>query len=196
MTRLILIRHGRPSEDAVGTHYGQTDVDLSDRGRTQSLAVAERFADSELHAIYSSDLRRAAWLADQLAEPRGLSVRRLAALRERSIGVFQGLSYADGEAVHPSEAARMRSEGGMYRPPGGENLSDLADRVLPALAEIVRDHPGQTVAIAGHGGPIRVVLVDALSMPIETAERIRVGYCGVCVIDYALDTPRVLQING
>jgi len=196
MTRLLLIRHGRPSADAVGTHYGQTDVGLSDRGRAQSVGVADRLADTELHAVYASDLQRACWLAERLAEPRGLVVRRLEALRERSIGVFHGMTYAQGEAAHPEEAARMRSESGMYRPPGGENYQDLARRVLPAVAEIVRDHPGQTVAIAGHGGPMRVLLADALGMALDHVDRLRVDYCGVCVLDYSKDPPRVRQING
>lgn len=196
MTKLILIRHGRPSADALGTHYGQTDVGLSDRGRAQSVAVAARLADTELHAVYASDLQRACWLADRLAGPRGLAVQRVADLRERSIGVFHGMTYAEGEAAWPVEAARMKSDRGMYRPPDGEDYQDLARRVVPAVAKIVGDHPGQTVAIAGHGGPTRVLLADALGMPLEFVDRLTVDYCGVCVLDYAKGPPRVRQING
>lgn len=191
-----MIRHGRPDEAWVGTHYGQTDVDLSDRGRAQSLAIVERYADTQLDAIYSSDLLRAHWLADRLAEARGLSVPRLSALRERSIGIFHRMTYAEGQAAFPEEAALMRVAGGMHRPSGGENLPDLAARVLPAMAEIVRSHPGQTVVVVGHGGPMRVVLGDVLEMAIENVERITVDYCGVCILDHAKTPPRVRQING
>lgn len=195
-TTLVMIRHGRPSEEVVGTHYGQTDVALSDRGRVQSLAVVEQISATKIDAIYSSDLQRAYWLADKLAESRSLVASRLPILRERSIGIFHGMTYAEGLARYPEEARMMRSLGAMHRPPEGEDLTDLAGRVLPAVADIVAAHPAQTVVVVGHGGPMRVVLGDALAMPLEAVERISIEYCGVSAIDYRQGTPRVRQINA
>ena len=196
MTTLLMIRHGRPTEEVVGTHYGQTDVPLSDRGREQSLAVVEQLSTTKVDAIYSSDLQRACWLADKLAESRNLVASRLLTLRERSIGIFHGMTYAEGLAEYPEEARMMRSLGAMHRPPEGEDLTDLAGRVLPAVAAIVDAHPGQTVVIVGHGGPMRVLLGDALAMPLEAVERISIEYCGVCAIDYRQGSPRVRKINA
>jgi len=68
--------------------------------------------------------------------------------------------------------------------------------VLPAVADIVAAHPAQTVVVVGHGGPMRVVLGDALVMPLEAVERISIEYCGVCTIDYRQGSTRVRQINA
>ena len=41
MTRITWIRHGEASEDVLGTHYGQSDVDLSDAGRQMPLPFGD-----------------------------------------------------------------------------------------------------------------------------------------------------------
>ncbi len=196
MTTLLMIRHGQPAEDAVGTHYGQTDVALSDHGRAQSRAVVERLRDRQIDAIYTSDLQRAWWLADLLAAERGFTAPRLAGLRERSIGVFHGMSYVEGEAAYPEEAARMRASGGLHRPTGGENLEDLAARVLPVVDDLVAAHPDATIALVGHGGPMRLVVGVALGLAIENVERLAIDYCGVCEIDYRRRPPRLRKLNS
>src|SRR5690606_1687766 len=85
-THLYLIRHGEPDECHKDCYYGQLDVELGEKGRAQSRAVAERLASVPFSAIYSSDLQRATYLAELLAEPRGLPVRQLAVFRERNMG--------------------------------------------------------------------------------------------------------------
>src|SRR5688572_6225273 len=90
-TTLYLIRHGEPDCQFHNCYYGQMDVPLSDRGMAQSRALAERLASLPFDAIYSSDLQRAGYLADLLAEPRDLPVRRLEVFRERHMGQFQGV---------------------------------------------------------------------------------------------------------
>jgi broad specificity phosphatase PhoE len=197
VTRVTWIRHGEPSRQALGTHYGQVDVDLSDVGRDQSHAVAERLAATTFDAVWSSDLRRARFVADLLVESRGLVVNIDAALRERHLGVFHGMTYAAADAANPEAARRLRAEGEVYRVPGGENMADLVARVIPVIDAIVAAHRDQSVVIAGHGGPIRAVIGQALGIPLANLNRLRIGYCSVSVVEYRDDgSARVLCING
>jgi broad specificity phosphatase PhoE len=195
MTRITWIRHGEPSQDVLGTHYGQSDVDLSDAGRAQSAALAERLQETTFDAVWSSDLARARCVADLLAAARGLTVQVEPALRERHLGVFQGMTYAEAQAKYPDHATRLRTEGESHRVPEGENIEDLAARVIPAIEAIVKAHEGQCVAIAAHGGPIRAAIGHALDVPFANLARLRVDYCGVSIIEYSEGRPRVICQN-
>ncbi len=197
MTLVTMIRHGEPIEDAVGTYYGDDDVALSDRGRDQSDAVVSRLREEAFDAIWSSHLVRAMYVAERLAEPRDLTVQIDPALRERGVGVFQGLTYDEADTVFPDEARDMRQNSAGHRLPGGENMNDLAGRVLPALRRILPADEDQHIAIAGHGGPIRIVLGHALGLPIEQLDRIKIDYCGVSTVEFRTDGEmRVIRMNA
>jgi alpha-ribazole phosphatase len=66
-TRLWLIRHGEPAEEARGRCYGSLEVGLSERGRAQMARVAEYLKDEPIAAIYSSPRTRAVESAEILA---------------------------------------------------------------------------------------------------------------------------------
>ncbi len=197
MALVTMIRHGEPIPDVVGTHYGDVDVALSDRGRSQSAAVVLRLAEEAFDAIWSSNLERAMYLAERLAAPRALTVQIDPALRERAVGVFQGMTYAEADAAYPQESRDMRQNSAGHQLPGGENMNDLAERVLPALSRILPAHQEQHIAIAGHGGPIRIVLGHALGLPIEQLDRIRIDYCRVSTVEFRTDGGmRVIRMNA
>ncbi len=195
-TRITLIRHGEVAADAVGTHYGSSDVDLGDQGRAQSLALVERLADEAFDAIWASDLVRATWLAERLAAPRSLEVRCDAAFRERDVGAFEGMTYAEAERAFPDAARLAKEQPGLHRPPDGENLDDLRARVMPAFERLVLAHPEQRVALVCHGGPIRVVLGTILGVPNERLQKLRISHCSRSVVSDASGRRRVESINA
>ena len=197
ITTLYLIRHGEPEPRYHNCYYGQQDVPLSERGREQSREACQRLEGVELDAVYSSDLQRASYLAELLAQPRGLPVRRLTALRERHMGALQGLAVDVLERDHGEVWRQWRADVIHYRCPEAENFVDLEDRILPAIDELVETHPGRRIAVACHAGPIRVALSHALGMPLDNIFRIEVNYCGIHVIEFPEGkSPRISLING
>lgn len=196
-TTLYMVRHGEPEIQYHNSYYGQQDVPLSARGREQSAAARERLADVALDAVYSSDLQRAAYLAELLAEPRGLPVRRLVELRERHMGRLQGIPIDELERDHGEVYRQWRADIINFRCPEAENFIDLRQRIVPALEELVASFPGRRLAVACHAGPIRVMLAHALGMPLENIFRINVNYCGIHVIEFQDGkAPRVALMNG
>ncbi len=198
-TQLYLIRHGEPEACYLNCYYGQDDVPLSGRGRDQSRRLAERLAAVPFDAVYSSDLRRAGYLAELIAEGRGLPVRRLAVFRERHMGILQGLDVKLLETAHEhTEIYRQwRLDRVNFRVPEAENFVDLRDRVLPAIEELTQSFKGMRIALVCHAGPIRVALADALGMPLDNCFRFSLNHCSVSVIEYPHEgTPRVTLING
>ena len=96
-TRILAIRHGETAWNVDTRIQGHSDIGLNDTGRWQAERLARALTDDRLDAVYSSDLLRALDTASALAASTGLTVRTDAALRERSFGVFEGLTFAQIE---------------------------------------------------------------------------------------------------
>ncbi len=196
-TLLYMIRHGEPEECHLNCYYGQLDVPLSERGRETSRRVAARLADLPIDAVYSSDLSRAEYLADLLAEPRDLPVRRLEVFRERAMGVLQGLDRDVLLRDHAELFGQWLADRIRFRIPEAENFEDLHDRVMPAVLELVAAFKGRRVALACHAGPIRVVTAAILGLPLDHIFRIGVNHGGIFAFEFPHEgDPRVTLMNG
>lgn len=170
---LYLVRHGEPV--ATDLFYGHADVPLSERGRRQAEAAARALEPVSLSAIYCSDLSRALVGAELLAahgeaRPTPIAAR---ALREMHLGVLEQVPFADGRARVPELAGRSYDDMLDFRMPGGgESVRDLADRVLPYVADLFARHarpPADTgrppsIAVVAHNTVNRVILACAAGL--------------------------------
>src|SRR5215217_8566820 len=91
-TELILLRHGETEWNALGLLQGHRDSPLSAEGLRQADALAARLATVSFSALYSSDLGRALQTAGRIAARTGHQVHADARLRERGLGVLEGLT--------------------------------------------------------------------------------------------------------
>jgi len=164
MTRLLLIRHGETEWNQSGRYQGQTDVPLSEVGLAQAQALARRLAGETLHAVYTSDLSRARQTAEAIAAPHGLAVRPDPRLRELDFGQWEGLTYAQVLERDPEARAFWDSGDPSAKPPGGESREQMLERVRLVLADLARHEDGQTLAVVGHGGSLKLLLCLALGM--------------------------------
>ena len=156
-TKLVLIRHGETAWNAEHRIQGQLDIPLSPLGILQSARLAECLSNEPIDAVYSSELSRAWLTAAPLAARLGLDVIAEPRLRERSFGVFEGLTLVEIAARYPAEFAQWRARDLAWRPEGGENGQQLIDRVLAAATDIAARHAGRTVVLVSHGGVLDVV---------------------------------------
>ncbi len=161
-TRIFLIRHGATVLTAEDRFAGATDVPLSDEGREQVRRLSERLSRESIAAAYASPQGRAAETAQILAEPHGLEVRLRPGLREISHGHWEQLTRHEVDAQFPDEAAAWEEDPFTFAPPGGESGLAVTARALPALIEIVRAHPGESVLVASHKATIRLLLSSLL----------------------------------
>jgi broad specificity phosphatase PhoE len=178
MTTLLLIRHGESDWNAEQRWQGHSDRRLTERGREQARELAEQLADVTVDAVYCSDLLRARETAEILAEPKGLEVRPLTALREIDVGEWSGLTWPELEERFPEAVGRYHETGRGWE--HGEWHDEMAARVLAAVREIAGTHPDETVLVVGHGGPIRAVLAHADGVDPDESLR-RIGTIENCV---------------
>ena len=196
-TRVYLMRHGEVANGSERRYNGHIDVDITENGVSQMHRLAGLLAGKVLSAVYSSDLIRSVKGARIIADKAGISSTSLEVLRERSVGAWEGLTAEEIKERFPEEYRMWRADLLNYRPPGGECLLDVANRILPAYKRIVGSHSGTEIALLLHGGVNRIILADALGMEISNLFRIDQAFGALNIIDYFEDgIPVVRLLNG
>lgn len=155
--RLLLWRHGRTASNAGGRFQGQQDVPLDDIGQIQAKDAAELLAaaiGATPCRLVSSDLSRAHDTALALSDRTGLPVTTDPALREMSLGSWEGLLHADVVAVEP-EGFRAWRAGEDIRPGGGERRSEAAARAEQAIRNHADATDAAVLVVASHGAVLR-----------------------------------------
>lgn len=196
-TRVYLARHGEIAGSGEFRYNGQSEVPLTPKGMEQYRALAQRLKEAPVAACYSSDLSRCLLGAEILCADRGIRPIPRPELRELSFGEWEGLTWSELEQRFPEQWLARMHDFVSVRPPGGENLLDLRERVLPVIREIVARHRGEQVLVVAHGGVNRIVLLDALGAPPSSMFRIEQDFGCLNIIDYHADgNPVVNLLNG
>lgn len=193
-TRLYLARHGQVVND--GVYNGQNDVDITPVGLGQMERLRGLLQDKKLAGVYSSDLRRTQRGADLIAAAHGLNPQSFPEFREMHFGRWQGLTYAEVMEQYPLDMAQWIEDLEHFRIPGGESLSDARHRVMPKLMELVEKHRGQEILVVCHGALNRVILADALQLPMTQLLRIEQDYGCLNIVEYYPDWTVVKMVNG
>jgi len=163
-TRVLLIRHGATVLSAEDRFAGSTNVELSDEGRRQARALAERLADLPITAIYASPMDRTRETASIVGTPRKLEPNVEDGLREIGHGRWEGLTRKEVEAKFPDEYGTWEEDPFTFAPEGGESGLSVMARALPAIRSIVVRHPNETVAVVSHKATIRLLLSSLLGI--------------------------------
>jgi alpha-ribazole phosphatase/probable phosphoglycerate mutase len=194
-TWVYLARHGEVLHAAEGRFFGHTDVALSPVGRAQADALGVQLAAEPIEAVYASDLRRARESATPLACARGTDVVAVAPLREMAMGRWEGLTFAEIQAREPELCARWLADPFAMPFPEGEGVADLRARAVPALRRVVERHAGRRIAVVAHGGTNRVLLAEALGLPLANIFRLAQDYAAWSLIEYRGDRAVVHLVN-
>lgn len=183
--KLLLARHGQTAWNAMGRYQGQTDVPLDDAGRRQVSALARYLSDEPIRAIYSSDLRRAHETARIIAERHDCSVQADSRLREINFGRWEGRTRQEIENEEPQVLTAWHDDPMNARPPGGETLTQVAERLTPVLQELTSGHSGQIALVVGHGAALRLLLCLALDLDPRVYWRFRLDLGSLSQLDLA-----------
>jgi len=196
-TRIHLLRHGQVEGFEARRYNGQADVPLTPLGRDQSQAFALRLQAIPLSAVYSSDLSRSRYGAEQIASRHKLQVQTRDSLRELHIGAWEGLTWVEIQRRWPQLWQARLDDLVHVAPPGGESLLQVAQRVNPVISGLVAQHRGEEIAIVAHGGVNRIILLDAIGAPLARMFHLEQSYGCHNIIDYFSDGYACVQLlNG
>jgi probable phosphoglycerate mutase len=166
-TQFIVIRHGETAWNAQSRIQGHLDSPLNEEGLAQAVLVAERLAHEPFSTLYSSDLGRALQTVQPIADRSGHEVVREPRLRERHLGIFQGLTGAQCEQQYRQEYAQFKLRDPDYPVPGGESVRQLFARVGSIFTELVSRHAGERIVVVTHGGVLDALHRFAAGIPLE-----------------------------
>lgn len=180
-TRVIIVRHGETEWNIKGIRQGHFDSRLTPKGVVQAKALAQRLARENFTALYSSDLGRAVDTAREIASVTGHEIIADARLRERHLGIFQGLSADEITARYPEERRLMRTQGPGFVIPGGESMVQMVERNIACLNELAEKHRSEQIVVVTHGGVVSGFFRHTLEISLEAPRRFEFVNAGINV---------------
>jgi 2,3-bisphosphoglycerate-dependent phosphoglycerate mutase len=188
MHKLVLLRHGESVWNQENRFTGWTDVDLSDKGRSEAKAAGEllRKDGFRFDQAYTSVLKRAIrtlWIATDAMDQLWVPVEKSWRLNERHYGALQGLNKSETAAKYGDEQVHIWRRSYDVLPPlleksderhpihdprykgekdlpAGEALEQCVNRMLPYWNSTIAPavKSGKSVIVAAHGNSLRALV--------------------------------------
>jgi len=193
--RLFLMRHGETERGCEAMLYGHTDVALSPIGIEQSRRLVSELEARPLDAIYSSDLSRAVFAAQMIADSRGLTTQILRELREAYMGKWEGKTLSEVAIAQPEMISCLYTDPSEFRYPEGESFIEVQARVEQALCRILEAHTEGEIAIMTHGGVSRLIIGRMIELPPRNLLRLSQDFGCLNVIDLFDGQPIIRLLN-
>jgi broad specificity phosphatase PhoE len=190
---ILLIRH------AAHSHLGHTlsgrtpDIALSDAGRSQAEALAERLSRSALDAIHTSPVQRAQETAQAIAGPDALTTQVVDALDELDFGDWSGRTFAelDGD---PRWSAWNETRSAAVAP-NGESMADAQDRAWRHVEQTALASPGGMIAMVSHCDIIRAIVARVLGLSLDHYDRFDIDPASCTRLAVGAWGAKVLSMN-
>lgn len=164
-TTLIVVRHGHTvnTERNVISGGDGTDPELSELGLWEAAGAAKAIPDlvkffglPDVAAIHHSPMQRTTQTAQAIAEITGAALQGDLRLREIGFGEWEMREIAQLETDNSEHVSAWRGSLSA-KPPGGESIMDLQERVWESTRELIDEYRTKTVVISTHMMPTRAV---------------------------------------
>ncbi len=172
MTEIYVIRHVQAEGNLYRYMQGHWDGDVTQIGRQQRDALAERFRSIPVDAVWSSDLWRARFTASAITKYHDLPIRTDLRLREINIGPWEARPFANVVWETPEAFDTFLHDQEHFYLAGAETYQQVQTRSLAALYEIAEQNPGRTVVITTHGITIRCMLTKLMGISLNDSETV------------------------
>ncbi|NOZ68345.1 MAG: histidine phosphatase family protein [Deferribacteres bacterium] len=184
---LLMVRHGEILSNVKKIYAGRSGEGLTAKGLAQAREVAERLSRRDVHALYSSPIRRAAQTAQIIGKAIGLQPVTEYAFREMEMGPWEGMSEEDIARLYPEEWRIWQDRPAELELPGRETLDELLKRVLAGVRGIARSMEGRTVVVVTHVAVIRVLLLWHEGKSLNLYKKIHVPNAGIFEIKMTVE---------
>lgn len=195
MSYLILVRHGESRWNLANKFTGWVDVSLTERGINEASAAAKKLKGYKINHAFTSSLERAHetlniilsrqkmtaiflhpiekkknWYScKHHSERTEIMAHTTDLLNERYYGRLQGLNKDSVSRHYGQKKVMIWRRGYDTRPPGGESLKDVYQRVIPFFTKRVVPflEKNKNVIVASHGNTLRALLKYIEKVPPE-----------------------------
>lgn len=198
MKTLYVLRHGETEWNDQWRLQGQRDIPLSRKGILQAERAAESLKNKDIDVIYCSDLSRAVQTAEIICTGRkgsgGIQVYQTKKLRETSFGDWEGKTYEEISQQEKELYHRWLQDPVSCTVPGGESLDAVKQRVMQFVDSIMKKDE-KNIMLVSHGGPIKIIISQALNMNPAHLARLSVSPASISIIQYYERDPYLVLFN-
>ena len=163
-TKVLLIRHAQTEWNIQRRFQGHGNSPITEEGQEQLQRLKSRLAGVEFDVVYSSDLGRTMETSQMLSGKKRIEEPRL---RERGVGVLEGLNLEQIMAKHAEAFQAFRAGDKDHQIDGGESLQTALNRAWEFLEEMPVKHAGAELAAVSHAGLIRLICKQILGLKLD-----------------------------
>lgn len=188
--RVTFVRHGQSAGNTSGNIDTSTPgPSLTQLGREQARAVADRLGDNNYDAIYASPMIRTQQTAEPLSAYLGLPIQVLPGLQEIEAGDYEGTSESGAMGGYLQAPIAWAFAGQLgARIPGSIDGNEFDARVDGAL-KTMYDKGDRNVAVFSHGGTI-------MFWTMMNAKNLTLAEKGMLLSQHALGNTDYVVIEG
>ena len=192
--RVIFARHGQTEWNKDIRFQGKSNVRLTDTGRKQAQALAERLSSWPLEVVYTSPLDRALYTAQAIAERHNLKPIILHELQEIDFATWEGQSIPDLEREQHERYSLWRADPFFNPPPGAETWEKIHTRLTRAVKTFL-DGSYRRIAVISHGGIMRALYAVFLGLNPHKVWNIDVSNCSMSGVEMRHGRPCLVFTN-
>lgn len=193
MLLLLLVRHALTSITGKRLTGRLPGYGLSEDGRRQAEALAERLSPLPIRAVYASPLERCRETAAAIAAGHRLKVRTSDLFLEVDYGDWQGKTF---KSLYKTKAwAELRASPADFRFPGGETIREAQTRGMKATEDLRRNHRRDAVVVCSHADLIRLVVAGYLGLGLDLYTRTSIGPASVTALWFGERGPSLLRLG-
>jgi len=173
VTRLFFVRHA--SHDLLNhVLVGRSpDVPLNDAGIEEAHQAAAKLATLGITRVHTSPRQRAVETARILAHSVKVPMQISFALDEIDLGAWTGLSFAELEKDPRWNFWNMMRS--LARPPEGESMREVQDRIVAYLARLRADYPGARIALVTHAEVMRTAILHCEGLSLDAYAQVQIS---------------------
>ena len=157
----FVMRHGESIWNKENKFTGWTDVGLSENGEKEAIIAGEKLKKINFDHIICSDLKRTKQTADLVIENKNIIFTISPEVKERDYGDLTGIVKSDLMKKYGETQIQIWRRSYYQRPPNGENLEDVKNRIGPFFDEFILPllKDNKNVLLVSHGNALRALFV-------------------------------------
>ena len=196
MTRLVLVRHGQVPGIDPERFRGRSNLELTARGRRDAKLTAARIA-AHWHpaAVLTSPMQRCIETGRQIAAACSCPQQALESFNDIDYGAWLGRTHQEVRESSPDAYRLWRTSPQLAQFPAGESLQEVAARVADVLRLILERYANDTIVLVGHDVTNRLLLLQALGLPLAAFWRLAQDPCGISEMLWIDNTTTLIRMN-
>ncbi len=193
MPQLYLLRHAQSEANLRGILAGpDNSVNLSDKGRKQSLKVSKYLQEIAFQQIYCSPISRCFQTIQPLVRARpDIALLHEEKIQEMNYGQWNGKDLKT--LSKKRDWQRIQSAPSKFTFPDGESFNQLRRRVTLFLSQVERkDGP---ILVVSHGDVIKMILASVLDLPTDKFQNFVIEPASISIVQYESKSKTIVSLN-